>query len=101
MGIGFDSKFIANRKSTFLCTGKYKILYSSNNLGSNVELKVLIKCSSQAFRNIYGKIFCNKISLGFRSSHQSCATKKGVLKNFAKFTGIHMCQTLFFIKLRA
>ena len=26
---------------------------------------------------------------------QSCSIKKGVLENFAKFTGKHMCQSLF------
>ena len=31
-----------------------------------------------------------------RSSHWSCSVKKGVLKNFAKFTGKHLCQSLFF-----
>ena len=32
----------------------------------------------------------------FRSSHQRCSVKKGVLRNFAKFTGKHLCQSLFF-----
>ena len=31
-----------------------------------------------------------------RSSHRRCSVKKGVLRNFAKFTGKHLCQTLFF-----
>ena len=34
-----------------------------------------------------------------RSSHQRCSVKKGVLRNFAKFTGRHLCQSLFFIKV--
>ena len=33
-----------------------------------------------------------------RSSHSRCSIKKGVLKNFAKFTGKHLCQSLFFNK---
>ena len=32
----------------------------------------------------------------YRSSHQTCFVKKDVLRNFAKFTGKHMCQRLFF-----
>ena len=36
-----------------------------------------------------------------RSSHRKCSVKKGVLKNFAKFTGKHLCQSLFLIKLYA
>ena len=33
-----------------------------------------------------------------RSSHQRCFIKRGVIKNFAKFTGKHLCQSLFFKK---
>ena len=31
-----------------------------------------------------------------RSSHQRCSLEKGVLKKFTKFTGKHLCQTLFY-----
>ena len=31
-----------------------------------------------------------------RSSHERCSMKKSVLKNFAKFTEKHLCQSLFF-----
>ena len=31
-----------------------------------------------------------------RSSHQRCSMKKGVLRNFTKFTGKHLCRSLFF-----
>ena len=44
------------------------------------------------------KIHC-VILLLFRSSHQRCSLKIGVLKNFAKFTGKHSCQSLFFNKV--
>ena len=37
-----------------------------------------------------------------RSSHRRCSVKKGVYRNFAKFTGKNLCQNLFFlIKLQA
>ena len=32
----------------------------------------------------------------FRSSRPEVLYKKGVLRNFAKFTGKHLCQSLFF-----
>ena len=35
----------------------------------------------------------------YRSSHRRCSVKKGVLRNFAKFTGKHLCQSLFFNKV--
>ena len=37
----------------------------------------------------------------FRSSHPELFCQKGVLKNFGKFTGKHLCQSLFLIKLQA
>ena len=36
-----------------------------------------------------------------RSSHQRCSMQKGVVRNFTKFTGKHLCQVLFLIKLKA
>ena len=35
----------------------------------------------------------------YRSSHQGCSIIKSVLRNFAKFTGKHLCKTLFFNKV--
>ena len=35
----------------------------------------------------------------FRSSRPEVFWKKGVLRNFAKFTGKHLCQSLFFNKV--
>ena len=37
----------------------------------------------------------------FKSSHLKFSVKKGVLKNFASFTGKHPCWSLFLIKLQA
>ena len=34
-----------------------------------------------------------------RSSHWGCSVRKGVLRNFAKFTGKHLCLSLFFNKV--
>ena len=41
-------------------------------------------------------VFQTKMS---RSSHQRCSAKKGALRNFLKFTGKHLCQSLFFNKV--
>ena len=35
----------------------------------------------------------------YRSSLPEVFNKKGVLRNFAKFTGKHLCQSLFFNKV--
>ena len=41
------------------------------------------------------KTLCHKS----RNSRWRCSIKKGVLKNFAKFAGKHLCHSLFFNKL--
>ena len=46
-----------------------------------------------------GSYFCRKILFTLRSSHRWCSVKKGVLSNFAKFTGKHLCQSFFFNKV--
>ena len=33
------------------------------------------------------------------STHRRCSVKKGDLRNFAKFAGKHLCQSLFFNKV--
>ena len=45
-------------------------------------------------------VFCLFVVVFFRRSHQSCSVKKGALKNFAKFTGKHLCQSIF-LRLQA
>ena len=35
----------------------------------------------------------------YRSSHRRCSVKKVVLKNFANFTGKHLCWSIFFNKV--
>ena len=39
------------------------------------------------------------LTLTTRSSRPEVFCKKGVVRNFAKFTGKHMCQSLFFNKV--
>ena len=35
----------------------------------------------------------------YRSSHQRCSVRKGVLRNFTKFTGKHLYQSYYFNKV--
>ena len=55
------------------------------------------------------EILCDKVlisflfkfqtSTTFRSNQQRCSVRIGVLRNFAKFKGKHLCQNLFFNKV--
>ena len=49
--------------------------------------------------NIYQMSFCILKDLIDRSSHRKCSVRKGVLRNFAKFTEKHLCPGLFFNKV--
>ena len=61
---------------------------------SNVDFEqVNVYCDGHNF-----KIFSQLIQPFFKSSHQRCSVRKGVLRNFAKLTGKHLCQSLFFNK---
>ena len=44
-------------------------------------------------------MFC--ISSNNRCSHLTCSVKISIIRNFAKFTGKHLCQTLIFNKATA
>ena len=50
------------------------------------------------FKVMYHKL---KKCLNSRSSHQSCSIEKAVFKNFAMFTGKHLCWSLLLIELHA
>ena len=73
----------------------------SNNKPSFTEhLRWLLLnfCGSKYFFVAEYGIYCWQ-SHRFRSSHQRCSVRKGVLRNFAKLTGKHKCQNLFFNKV--
>ena len=49
------------------------------------------------FPDVYKKLV-EQILRG-RSSHRRCSVGEGVLRNFANFTGKHLCQSLFLNKV--
>ena len=59
------------------------------------------KDTSRHMYNLYKKINCiiNIWYQGLRSSHPAVFCKKGVLRYFTKFTGKHLCQSLYFNKV--
>ena len=44
-------------------------------------------------------VFKENTATLYRSSHQRCSVQKSVLRNLTKFTGKHLCQSLFFNKV--
>ena len=80
-----------------------------------ITIYVIFKVNFQFLKPIVSDSCCSKHQLPIRcrfplrdllqisplmkSSHQRCYMKKGVLRNFTKFKGKHLCQSLFFDKL--
>ena len=59
--------------------------------------KVLLTMEHFFFQNLK---LCNGMVPSInRSSHQRCSIKKGVLRDFAKFTGKHLYESLFLNKV--
>ena len=68
-----------------------------------VELNGISFTNVLLFNNKSFKLFnfdcCNFSSTTYRSSHRKCSVTKSLLRNFPKFTGKHLCQSLFFDKV--
>ena len=51
------------------------------------------------YYNFYFALFRNTMSGNAKSNHRRFSVRRSVLINFAKFTGKHLCQSLFFNKV--
>ena len=78
------------------------------NIACIVQVIVLCNASSSRLRQHYVGYFPAKACLCdqgqyctiiFRRSHQRCSLRKGVIRNFAKFTGGNLCQSFLFNKV--
>ena len=69
----------------------------------NCTNKKILQIICQADNELWDIKNCRKnkiyLFLFFRSSRQRCSVKSGVLRNFAKFTGEQLCQSLFLNKV--
>ena len=77
---------------------KVRVNYNQTNaltFSWNKEFLVFSSSLSNYFLFSFWSDSCSHIKF-YRSSHQRRSMKKGVLRNFAKFTGKHLCQGLFF-----
>ena len=75
----------------------------SCNLLANTKHNKAFKITVQAYLCclIFVQVISQslKYSITLKSSHQRCSMQKGVLRNFTKFTGKHLCQSPFFNKV--
>ena len=107
------NNFAENKLSTFL-TGfrrnhsTERCLVSiienwKNTLGKCGFVNAIFSNFSKAFYKLNHNLLIAKLLsndlLKERSSHQKCSVKKSVLRNFARFTGNNLYQSLFFNKV--
>ena len=83
-----------NRSNHQRCFKKKVYLKISQNLQENICARTPFT-KKETLAEVFSCAFCELLE------HPEAASslKKGVLRNFTKFTGKHLCQSLFFIKL--
>ena len=73
------------------------LMYLTASLGSAVRILQFIICIWTICKYVYTQM-CENLLIP-RSRRPEVFCKNGVLRNFAKFTGKHLCQSLFFNKV--
>ena len=64
-------------------------MFDKNRMATHCELSAMLS----------NKINWSCFETKNRSSHRRCSLRKCALGNFAKYTGKHLCQSLFFERL--
>ena len=77
-----------------------ELLENSCSASKKKKKKNVPKIFGKFTKNTCGKSYFSKVASFYRSNHQRCSVKEGVpRKVFAKFTGKHLCQRLYFNKV--
>ena len=82
---------------TRLNTAIERNAFLENELEEKEQLMITVQRLKDEARGEF--LYLNVIISHYRSSHRRCSIKKGLLKNFEKLTGKHLCQILFFNKV--
>ena len=71
---------------------------NGNDLAIRQQFRADFRWTLDTFMDIV-TLVRNRLTKQDRSSHHRCFVKIDVLKNVVKFTGKHLCQSLFFNKV--
>ena len=109
--LGYPSFRLSPVFTVFCHCAIYAILYHVSIMKSKKQLsQIFYQNSYRNFlskeRSLFGKLWFSAFFLHncicnpklFRISRPEVLYKKGILEDFAKFTGKHLCQSLFFNK---
>ena len=86
IGATVSNKYHVQLQKSIYCSEKFE--------GATIGILLKRTCNFIRKRFQYCEVYKNT-----RSSHQRCSIIKGVLRNVAKFTGKHLCQSLFLNKV--
>ena len=93
-----DGRFIENIR-----VSAFKFMFKVSNKETRtiwyliiISILITYPVSSDLCKNISLQCHLLYNFPSFRSSHWRCSVRKSVLRNFAKFTGKHLWQSLFF-----
>ena len=92
---------MVDRRKTF------NLIYSRDQILTIASLRYAVSrvwaCAKHEFKHSWMKLRSSDnhyiIFVNQRSSRLEVFCKKGVIRNFTKFTGKHLCQSLFFNKI--
>ena len=87
----YETNSLQRRTFHYTFIPKTCVPWRKNHFGLFLNANTRSGRSKNAYQIDYRRLY--------KSSHQRCSVKKGVLRNFAKFTGKHLCQSLFFNKV--
>ena len=63
-----------------------------------IYMYIIIRKALFMFFSLYYIEFMILRKIKKRNNHRKCSVRKGILRNFVKFTGKHMCQSLLTFK---
>ena len=86
----WDPNFVENNANNIVPSGK---IYSKAVPAGKMSIPTKIKSNSLSPSYKIGS------PVRIRSNHRRYSVKKGVLRNFTKFTGKHLCQSILFNKV--
>ena len=80
----------------FLCSESSKCTSGFRNKNDSINIQNIVPMNSKIKLKTTNKKILESL---FRRNQQICSLRKVVLRDFAKFTGKHLCQSVFFNKV--
>ena len=94
------------KKKTYMCSDAFfpsffciRLIFVNYQFRYFFHFNILVKKGSPQGSKNHVFVNCNWQLFMVRSSHRRCSLRKNVFRNFVKFTGKRLCQSLFLNKV--